>query len=70
MLFRSLLTVYASVIGVLGGYLVAIFKLDISQYQYAHRAIDVLVLKDLLTGFVKAFVFGIIISMVGCYHGF
>ena len=65
-----LLTVYSDVIGVVGGYFVAIFKLDISPYQYIHRAIDVLVLKDLWSGLMKALVFGIVISMVGCYHGF
>ncbi len=65
-----LLTIYADIIGVSGGYVVGILKLGISSYQYVHRAIDILVLKDLLTGLVKGFVFGIVIAMVGCYHGF
>ena len=64
------LTIYANVIGVLGGYAVAILKLGISSSQFIYRAINILVLKDLFTGLSKAFVFGIVISMVGCYHGF
>ncbi len=65
-----ILAIYSVIIGVFGGYVVAIFKLGISHYQYLHRAISILVFKDLLTGLVKAFVFGVVISMVGCYHGF
>ena len=60
----------ADIIGVAGGYVVGILKLGISSYQYVHRAIDILVLKDLFTGLVKAFVFGMVIATVGCYHGF
>ena len=65
-----MLTIYADVIGVLGGYVVAILKLHLSSYQFLHRAIDILVLKDLFTGLVKAFVFGIVVAVVGCYFGF
>lgn len=65
-----IVTIYANVIGVFGGYVVAILKLGISSHQYITRAIDILVLKDLYTGFIKAIVFGVVISMVGCYHGF
>ena len=65
-----LLTIYADVIGVCGGYVVAIFKLGMSPHQFLRRAVDVLVLKDLFTGLTKAFVFGIVIATVGCYHGF
>ncbi len=64
------LTIYGDVIGMFGGYTVAILKLGISSYQYIHRSFDILGLKDLSTGLSKAFVFGIVISMVGCYHGF
>lgn len=65
-----MLTIYADVIGILGGYLVAILKLDMSSNQYIRRAIDILLLKDLFTGLAKAFVFGMVISTVGCYYGF
>lgn len=64
------LTIYADVIGILGGYLVAIFKLGISHYQFYRRAIDIVLLKDLFSGLFKALVFGNIIATVGCYYGF
>ena len=65
-----ILTVYADMIGMLGGYLICVFKLGISSHQYIKRSIHVLMIKDILTGLVKAFFFGGIISLVGCYFGF
>ena len=65
-----LLTIYADIIGTLGGYLISVFKLDISHHQYVMRSIKVLMVKDVITGLVKGFVFGGIISLVGCYFGF
>ncbi len=64
------LTIYADCIGMLGGYVVAVFKLGISSYQYIHRSVNILMLKDVFTGLIKAFFFGGIISIVGCYYGF
>ena len=64
-----ILTVYADSIGMLGGYVVSIFKLGISSHTYIKRSIQALVVKDILTGLIKAFFFGGIISIVGCYHG-
>lgn len=65
-----LLTVYADCIGMLGGYIIAVFKLGISSHQYIKRSIDILLIKDVMTGLIKAFFFGGIISLVGCYYGF
>ncbi len=64
------LTIYADVIGMLGGYLVSVFKLGISSHDYIKRSIDSLMVKDVMTGLIKAFCFGGIISIVGCYYGF
>lgn len=65
-----ILTVYADIVGMLGGYLVSVFKLGISSHEYVKRSIDSLMVKDVMTGLVKAFCFGGIISIVGCYYGF
>jgi len=64
-----ILTVYGDCIGMLGGYLVAVFKLGMSGQQYIDRSIDALVIKDIVTGLIKAFFFGGIIAIVGCYFG-
>ena len=65
-----LLTIYADVIGMFGGYLISVFKLGMSSHMYIKRGIDALVVKDVVTGLIKAFFFGGIISIVGCYFGF
>ncbi len=64
------LTIYADCIGMLGGYLIAVFKLGLSSHQYIKRSFDVLLIKDVMTGLIKAFFFGGIIAVVGCYFGF
>ncbi len=64
-----LLTIYADAIGMLGGYLISVFKLGISSQIYIKRTITALAVKDIVTGLIKAFFFGGIISMLGCYFG-
>ncbi|HNX68800.1 MAG TPA: ABC transporter permease [Candidatus Omnitrophota bacterium] len=65
-----ILTIYADIIGMFGGYLISVFKLGMSSPVYIKRGFDALVVKDVVTGLIKAFVFGGIISVVGCYFGF
>ena len=65
-----LLTIYSDVVGIVGGYIVGVFKLGIGSYKYVNRTLDVLIMKDIYTGLVKAFFFGIIIAVVSCYFGF
>ena len=65
-----LLTIYSDLVGMFGGYLVGVLKLEISSYKYVNRTIEVLILKDVYTGLIKAFVFGIVIATVSCYYGF
>jgi len=69
-LMLFVLTIYADFIGMLGGYLVSVFKLGISPHEYIKRSIDALQVKDIMTGLIKAFCFGGIISIVGCFYGF
>ncbi|MSR76765.1 MAG: ABC transporter permease [Candidatus Omnitrophica bacterium] len=64
------LTIYADIIGIFGGYIISVFKLGISSHQYIKRSINSMMLKDVMTGLIKAFFFGGIISIVGCYFGF
>jgi len=64
------LTVYADWIGMFGGYLISVFKLGMSSSQYIKRSFHAMLVKDVITGLIKAFFFGGIISVVGCYFGF
>ena len=63
------LTVLANVVGTTGGGLVAYLVLDIDPWQYYHTAIDSLIIRDVVTGLIKAGIFGFIIVIVSCYEG-
>jgi phospholipid/cholesterol/gamma-HCH transport system permease protein len=63
------LAVVGDLMGVMGGALVAYASLDISLRQYFDRTFDAVVMKDFITGLIKAGVFGMIISSLACYLG-
>ena len=65
-----LLTIYADIIGIFGGYFICINKLAISSTMYLRITFDFLFMKDLFTGLVKTVVFGMIIAFVSCFEGF
>jgi phospholipid/cholesterol/gamma-HCH transport system permease protein len=64
------LTIFADFIAIMGGLFVAIFFLDLNAFTFLNgvkRFFDVF---DLFGGLLKAGIFGGIIAVVGCYHGF
>jgi phospholipid/cholesterol/gamma-HCH transport system permease protein len=65
-----LLVLVADVIGVFGGYLVSVFKLGFNPATYLESTWEALTTEDVVSGLVKAAVFGLIIALMGCYHGY
>lgn len=63
------LTLFADVVGILGGGLVATLVLGLGIPGFAQDAIAALKLEDLWSGVVKALAFGAIIGLVGCHQG-
>jgi phospholipid/cholesterol/gamma-HCH transport system permease protein len=64
------LTVVADAIGLFGAYLVSVPLLGIiTSSQYWSTSYHDLVYNDLLQGLLKPFVFGILISTIGCFYG-
>ena len=57
------------VIGIMGGFFVGISRLDFNAAAYMTNTIDFLEPWDVLSGLVKAAVFGFIVAVMGCYHG-
>lgn len=64
------LVLIADIIGVFGGYLVSVYKLGFNPGPYLHQTIQYLETRDVVLGLVKAAVFGFLIAMMGCYHGY
>jgi phospholipid/cholesterol/gamma-HCH transport system permease protein len=60
----------ADVIGVFGGYLVAVYKLGFNPSMYLKNTFTYLEVIDVVSGLVKAGVFGFLIALMGCYHGY
>lgn len=65
-----LLTVYADFIGIIGGYLIGVYKLLIGSTIYIKMTFDPLVFKDVFSGLLKSLVFAMIICVISCYEGF
>lgn len=65
-----MLVFVADIIGVFGGYLISIYKLGFNPANYLSKTIEFLEAKDVISGLVKSSVFGFIISVMGCYHGY
>lgn len=63
------LTLLADVLGILGGAVVGVSFLDLSSSSYFDYSIKALSLKNILVGLMHSIVYGIIISLCGCYEG-
>lgn len=64
------LVLVADIIGVFGGYIVAVYKLGFNPSIYIQNTVDFMEYQDVYSGLVKAAVFGFIITLMGCYHGY
>ena len=64
-----LLTVYADVMGVLGGYFVGVFMLGLNPLEYVHATVNMVSFRHGLIGIAYGTVFGVIVAVVGCYQG-
>jgi phospholipid/cholesterol/gamma-HCH transport system permease protein len=65
-----LLVVIADIIGILGGYIVGVYLLDYNPSSYLHQTWVALKTPDVVSGLVKAGVFGFVVTLLGCYHGY
>ncbi|MFC1645602.1 MlaE family ABC transporter permease [Candidatus Omnitrophota bacterium] len=64
-----ILTIYADLVGIFGGYLICVNRLNISSNMYISTTFETLVNKDVFTGLIKTLFFGMIIALVACYEG-
>jgi phospholipid/cholesterol/gamma-HCH transport system permease protein len=65
-----LLVGIADTIGIMGGYVVGTGSLGFNGAAYLKNTVDFLQFDDVFSGLIKAAVFGFIIALMGCYHGF
>jgi len=68
-LMMPLLTLYADLVGILGGAFVALTMLDVSIAEYYYQTAGSVDLKHFAVGLVKGVVFGALVAMSGCWRG-
>ncbi|PTE22988.1 ABC transporter permease [Cereibacter changlensis] len=56
-------------IGIAGGWLVGVYRLDFNSTTYLKNTVDFLEFWDVGSGLVKGAAFGFIVALMGCYHG-
>ena len=64
-----LLTIYADLVGILGGAVVGTGMLGISVREYFEQTRGAVEVSDFLIGVVKSSVFGVVVALAGCLRG-
>ena len=68
-LMMPLLTLYADVVGIVGGAFVSVTMLGLSLSQYVNETRHILTLTDFAMGLIKSAVFGVLVAFAGCLRG-
>jgi phospholipid/cholesterol/gamma-HCH transport system permease protein len=68
-LMMPLLCVYADLIGIVGGAIVAVGMLNLSVAEYVHQTLNGVDLTDFVVGIAKSSVFGVLVAIAGCLRG-
>lgn len=63
------LTIFADIIAIFGGYLVATTTLDVSGHTFTSGLRMYFKIQDVFSGLLKSFFFGMIIATMGCHYG-
>lgn len=64
-----LLTIFSTIMGIIGGYVVAVYYYGMAPNTFLDPLPIHITTFDVISGLVKAFVFGIIIITISCYRG-
>ncbi len=63
------LVLYGDIIGILAAYLYNVMLMGVNRIIYVQNTLTYLELWDVMTGLIKASVFGVVIAIVGCWQG-
>ncbi len=69
LVMMPLLTVFADLVGMAGGFAVAMLMLNLSPVEYWQETVRALSLTQFTTGLVKSVAFGLIVGVTGCLRG-
>jgi phospholipid/cholesterol/gamma-HCH transport system permease protein len=69
MIMLPVLTVFADIVAIFGSYLVAITSLDVAPHTFTSGLKMYFMFHDVVSGLLKAFFFGQVIAIMGCFYG-
>ena len=64
------LTIFAMIFGIVGGYMICVYVLELSPEDYVNSIKSYVEIADITGGLIKSCVFGLILTWVGTYKGF
>ncbi len=70
LLMLPCLVLVADIIGIFGGFIVSVYKLGFNPAAYITNTYEFMQPIDVISGLVKAAVFGFVIALMGCYAGY
>lgn len=68
-LMAPVLTIVADTVGILGGWLIAVYQLRVASSLYWKSVTEALYIQDVWMGLLKPFVLGFVIVSIGCHVG-
>lgn len=68
-IMMPLLTLYSSLMGIIGGAVVGLAMLDVTMVQYVEQTIGAVELNSLFGGLFKSIVYGSLVALAGCQQG-
>jgi phospholipid/cholesterol/gamma-HCH transport system permease protein len=68
-LMVPILTIYANFLGILSAFGLSVIKYNVNGYTFFNEMKNYFMPSNLWGGLVKAFLFGLVITMTGCYLG-
>lgn len=69
-LMLPVLSVLFTIVGMVGCYLVAVVWMNVDEGQFMSKIASFMDTKDLISGIIKAGVFGATLSVIGCHKGY
>jgi phospholipid/cholesterol/gamma-HCH transport system permease protein len=70
MIMGPVLTLLFFVISMLGAYAIAVIGQGVDEGQFILRVRELVHLQDVLQGLIKSVVFGLLVTLIGCYQGY
>ncbi|MCE5339510.1 MAG: ABC transporter permease [Planctomycetaceae bacterium] len=68
-IMMPILTIYADIMGILGGFVISVWVLNLNPIEYLNHTQHAVKLSYIWVGLIHSFVFGVIVAVAGCLRG-